>query len=252
MKFKDKIAAIFAKAQDEAMNLAKDAEGEEKKDDKAKDAGAEEKESKDAKSYDDIMKAVNDLGEMVKGMVKQKDASTKATENEPAKVDAKDDEGGESSMEDRLKALEAAVAKLLESKAAASDEEGEESEESEDDDFEESTMTGDTASRVEILAPGLKAKGKDAKAQALKAAYATKDGKAAIDKLTGNKAPDLKDESRVDTLFIAASELLKVSRASELSSTKQSRATDSSAAASKGAPSAEELNAIHAKHYGNK
>jgi hypothetical protein len=260
MKFKDKIAAIFAKAQDEAMNLAKDADGEEKKDDKAKDAGAEEKQSKDAAAYDELKKMVADIGSKLEAMGKQKDASTKATENEPAKVDAKDDEGGEASLEDRLKALEAAVAKLLEGKSAASDEEGEESEESEDadeeesedDDFEESTMTGDTASRVEILAPGLKAKGKDAKAQALKAAYATKDGKAAIDKLTGNKAPDLKDESRVDTLFIAASELLKVSRASELSSTKQTRDFDSSAAASKGAMSAEQLNAINAKHYGNK
>lgn len=260
MKLKDKIKAIFAKAQDEAMAMA-DAEEKpapEKKDDKAKDESAG--------AYDELKKMVSDLGEKIAAMgeKKPKDESTKASENEPAKVDAKDEEEseGEKSLEDRLKALETAVAKLLEKQAPASDEEGEESEESEDeageedesedDDFEESTMTGDTASRVEILAPGMNAKAKDAKSKALVAAYATKDGKAVIDQLTGGKAPELKDAKRVDVLFIAASELLKVSRTSDLSKTKQSRATDSSEAASKGAMTAEQLNAINAKFYGNK
>jgi hypothetical protein len=241
---------------------------EEKKDDKAKDADVEKKDepkkeekASDASAYDEMLKIVKDLGEKISAMQKPKDESTKAEADEPAKIDAKDDEQGGSSLEDRLKSLEAAVAKLLEKKAEAGDddesemesedaEEGEE--ESKDDDFEESTMTGDTASRVEILAPGLDAKAKDAKAKALKAAYETKDGKAVIDQLTGGKAPELKDEARVNTLFIAASELLKVSRTSELSKTKQTRDFDSTVAASKGAMTAEQMNAINAKHYASK
>lgn len=257
MKLKDKIKAIFAKAQDEAMAMA-DAEEkkpEEKKPAKDAEGDKDDKESKDAAAYDELKKMVADLGEKISAMGgKPKDASTEPTNSEPAKVDAKDDEG--SALEDRLKALEASVAKLLEKQAPASDEESEEGEESEDaeeesedDDFEESTMTGDTASRIEILAPGLKAKGADGKGKALIAAYATKDGKAVIDQLTGGKAPELKDPNRVNTLFIAASELLKVSRTSELSRTK-TRDFSSASETPKGAMTAEQLNAINAKHYG--
>jgi hypothetical protein len=249
-----------AKVIDEVMAEEK----KESKDEKEEKPAKEEKESKDAGAYDELKKMVSDLGEKIAAMGKGKDETKPASNSEPAKTDAKDD-GEEASLEDRLKALETAVAKLLESQSEASDEEGEEEgseeesedadeegEESEDDDFEKSTMTGDTASRVEILAPGLKAAAKDAKAKALKAAYATKDGKAVIDQLTGGKAPELKDAARVNVLFIAASELLKVSRTSELASTKQTRDSGSAGESAKGAMSAEQMNAINAKHYGNK
>lgn len=257
MKLSDKIKSIFATAQDEAMKVAKDADGEEKPEPK-KDEPKDEK-SKDAMAYDELKKMVADLGEKIAAMGgKQKDASTEPTNSEPAKVDAKDDEVA-TSLEDRLKALEASVAKLLEKKAVAGDDDGEEmeesedegsEEESEDDDFEESTMTGDTASRVEILAPGLKSSGKGVQAKAIAAAYATKDGKAVIDQLTGGKAPDLKDEAKVSTIFIAASELLKATRQSELAKTKQTRDTQSDTA--KSAMTAEQMNEINAKHYANK
>lgn len=248
---KERIQAIFAKAQDEAMSVAGDAEKppEEKK---------EEKKSEDAGAYDELKKMVGDLGAKIEAMSgAPKDASPPASE--PAKA-AADEPGAASapSLEDRLKQLEAAVAKLLEAKAPAGDEESDEEEESEDakdDDFEESTMTGDSvdedlASRVEILAPGMKAGAKDAKAKALTAAYATADGKAVIDQLTGGKAPELKDETRVNVLFIAASELLKSSRTSEFSKTKQVR--DSDHASKINGMSAEELNAANAKHYAAK
>ena len=271
MKFKEKITAIFARAQDEAMKVAEDAAGEEKKDDKkddkakdvstmgSKSAPAEVK-ATDVGAYDELTKMVKDLGEKIAAMAKPADASTEPTENEPAKVDAKDDEVA-SSLEDRMKALETAVAKILEGQSMDDKADGDESEdadeedgESEDDDFEESTMTGDTASRIEILAPGLKSLGKDikeAKAKAIKAAYATKDGKTIIDSLTGGKAPELKDEARVNTLFIAASELLKHSRQSELSSTKQVRDSISDVQP-KGYKTAEQMNEFNAKHYGLK
>lgn len=264
MKLKDRIKAVFAKAQDEAMAMADEAEKEKPAKDASegdKEKPAKKDESKDAASYDELKQMVADLGEKIASMGKSgKDASTKATENEPAKVDAEDEESeGESSLEDRLKALEASVAKLLEKKAEAGDEDAEEGEESEDegsedDDFEESTMTGDTASRIEILAPGLKVKGvgKDAKVKALLASYATKDGKAVIDQFTGGKSPNVKDEARVNTLFIAASEVLKVTRTSEFAGTKQTRDFNSGSETPKGAMTAEQLNAINAKHYGNK
>jgi hypothetical protein len=271
MKLTDKFKAIFAKAQDEAMKVVDEAaKEEEKKESKDAEASGEKKDdkkeekAKDAPAYDELMKLVKDLGEKISAMAQPKDASTKADGPNPAEIEAKDDESpAEKSMEDRMKALEMAVAKLLEGKASdadeseegeeesAEDESGYEEEESEDDDFEESSMTGDTASRIEILAPGMKAEGKDAKAKALLAAYNTVDGKATIDKLTGGKAPDVKDEAIVDTMFVAVSELLKHSRTADLSQTKQTRDFSSGDNAPT-AMTAEKMNEINAKHYGKK
>ncbi len=230
MKLSEKIKAIFAKAQDEAMKAASDESSEkppEKKDEKAKDEVA----------YDELVKICKDVLGKLEGMTKQKDAASPAegAQGEKDKPAAKDEEVA-TGLEDRLKALEASVAKLLEMEAAeAGDEDKEddkdkakdaEEEESEDDDFEESTMTGDTASRAEILAPGIK-KTKDVKSEALKAAYGTKEGKKVIDALTGGKAPTYDSAEKVDTLFIAASELLKVSRNSDFSKSKQTKDFDS-------------------------
>lgn len=258
MKLSEKIKAIFAKAQDEAMKLATDEGGEEKKDDK-KD------ESKDAGSYDELVKICKDLSAKIDGMkpaAKDVAGEAAAGSGEVDKPAAKDEESGaEVSLEDRLKALEASVAKLLEGKAEAGDEDEETESESEDEDFEseeedgdedsvKSKKTGDTASRAEILAPGIKMS-KDVKAQALKAAYATKDGKSAIDKLTGGKAPTYDSAEKVETLFIAASELLKYSRTSEMSRSKVTdRRTEDS---DESQPmTAEKMNEINAKHYNRK
>jgi hypothetical protein len=245
-------AKIFEKLRKKLGAQVVDAAIEEaKKDDApAKDDGEK------VVSMDDVMKAVKDIGEKVAALGKKDDAPAKddaEKKDEPAKKDdapAKDD--GEASMEDRMKALEAAVAKLSEKKADAGDdgEESEEGEESEDDDFEESTMTGDAASRMEILAPGFKSKAKDAKFKALETAYKTKDGKAAIDSINGGKLPTA-DAKNVDTLFIAASEILKVSRASELARTKTRDAQIGDSPA-QGAMTAEKQNEINAKFYGKK
>jgi hypothetical protein len=269
MKFREKVKAIFGKAQDEAMKVLDEASEKEmpKKDDKAKDGEGDptEVKAKDdmpmAGAYDELAKMVKDLGEKIAGMTpKSKDETKPATENSPAETDATDEEVAPG-LEDRLKAVEAAVAKLLEQKAAASDEDGddddsEESEDadgdeekSEDDDFEESTMVGDTASRIEILAPGLKVTGKDAKKKAVLAAYATKDGKKVIEQLTGGKAPVLDSAEKIETIFVAVSELLKVSRTSELAQTKQTRDFDSSSQP-KGPMTPEQMNALNSKHYG--
>ncbi len=111
-------------------------------------------------------------------------------------------------------------------------------------------MTGDTASRVEILAPGMDAKGKDVKAKALKAAYATKDGKKAIDALSGGKAPTFDSAEKVNVLFIAASELLKAQRTQDFSKTKQTRDSDLiDGTAKESVMTAEKMNELNAKHY---
>lgn len=159
----DKLKAKFgAKAVDEAM-------AEEKKEDKAKDAPTVSNES-----YDELKKMVSDLGEKLeKGLkeigpsgkkVEQADEDKEKKEEKPEAKDeeekkedkkeekakddeeekkedkAKDDDEVEADMSERVKALEAAVAKLLE-KYGAKDEE---KEDMEDDDFEESSMTGDS------------------------------------------------------------------------------------------------------------
>jgi uncharacterized protein len=232
---------------------------------KVVDAAIEEAKKDDAPakdesavSMDDVMKKIGDLASKIDALGKKDEPSKDADpekkpepkkEDAPAKDDDDEEEEGEASLSDRLKALETAVAKLSEKKADSADEEGDE-EESEDDDFEESTMTGDTASRMEILAPGFKSTAKDAKFKALDTAYKTKDGKAAIDSINGGKAPAA-DAKNIDTLFLASSEILKVSRASELSKTKTRDALVGDSPAT-GVVTAEKLNEINAKFYGKK
>jgi hypothetical protein len=121
---------------------------------------------------------------------------------------------------------------------------------SEDDDFEETHMVGDAKSRIEILAPGLKVKGKDAKKKALEVAYATADGKVFIETLNGSKPVDFKkvDAKTVDHLFIGASEMLKVARTKDLSKLKQ-QTRDFDGSDVRGAMTAEKINEINEKFY---
>lgn len=260
MKLSERIKSIFAKAQDEAL--------------KAADENTETPEKKDGfVSKDDYEKGMKAIGDKIDAMAPKKedgkDAETKPTQNEPAKMEeGKDDDADPmAALAARLEKVEGALAKLLENKAADAD--GEESEESEDDDMEESEdadcedaeegeekkdgKTGDAvsdlASRVEILAPGLKASTKDVKVKALVAAYATTDGKAIIEKFTGGKAPDYKNAILVESLFVGASELLKVKRTSDFAGTKTQ---DFKTPSTKGEPTPEEINAANAKHYGSK
>lgn len=107
----------------------------------------EKKEAKDeeAQSMDELVKSVKDLMSRVEGMCEQGKAKDEEKKDMPAKKDeksedeekpAKDEDGA---MEERLKALEAAVAKLLEKKSAQDEdmESEDDMEASEDDDMEE-------------------------------------------------------------------------------------------------------------------
>ncbi len=219
---------------------AKDAEGEKKKEDKAKDAEKSEgMKVVDKEMYDELVKMVSDLAAKIDGMKGAKDDAKEKKEDEPAKdkegegaaEKADDAEGAEGEILERVKALEAAVAKMLEAKDDAEGEEaaddddmsgGEAEDDAEGEEGEESQKkkTGDAA-RAEILAPGIKVdKKQDLKVEAIKAAYNTKDGKAVIESLTGGKAPTFDSKEKVSTLFIAASEVLKHKRGTGLEKTK--------------------------------
>ena len=101
----------------------------------------------------------------------------------------------------------------------------------------------ETAARAEILAPGI-AKTGDVRGEALKAAYKTADGKAAIDTLLAGRAFDAAD----DTLFIGAAELLKAKR---MEAQHAARATiDNLPSIQAGAMTPEKINALHAQRYG--
>lgn len=249
MTIKDKIKAIFAKAQDEAMKAA------ETKDDMPDTTTAGSAPA--SGSYDELCKMVKDLSAKMDAM-KPKDASSEPTQSEPAKVDAKD-EPVAPSLEDRLKKMEDAVASLMQGQAAkdadGDEEEMEDGKDDEDkkdmkdgDDDEEAEMVGDSAPRFEILAPGLKPTGKDAKAQALKACYATKDGKTVIERFTGGKEVDYKNQILVESVFIGASEILKAERNKALALTKTFDFQNSSIAP-KSALSADEINKKNEAHY---
>lgn len=103
----------------------------------------------------------------------------------------------------------------------------------------------ETAARAEILAPGI-AKTGDVRGEALKAAYKTADGKAAIDALLAGRAFDAADE----TLFIAASELLKAKR---MEAQHAARPTiDNLPTLQAGAMTPEKINELNAARYGRK
>lgn len=234
-----KALALIGITKDEAKKLVQDAEPDPKK---------EDKKSEDAPNpgYDAIVKCMKDLNAAVASMGTPTTAADDDDADEdddkkkkpaPKKDDDKSEDADEeegNGLADRLKKLEAAVAKLLENQAndedapvIADEKSDEDDKESEDDDMdatdEDPEMTGDTASRVEILAPGLDAKGKDIKVKALKACYDTKEGKKVIEMLSGGKAPALDSKQKVDMLFNAASELLKASRNRDLTKTRQAR-----------------------------
>lgn len=265
MTIKEKIKAIFAKAQDEAMDAAG-----------CKDENTETPETKQGfvslkavKDYfDEKFEAMSKSNNS--GQDKGKDSEEQDPQTgKPAKPVAKDKEGEEGEEKSAMDKMMDAVKDLGErlSKLEGKGED-EEEEESEDDDFEESTMAGekktgdsaaggdeddedDLAARVEILAPGM-AVGKGVKGKALIAAYATTDGKAVIDTFTGGKRPDVKDSKYVDVLFVGVSEALKAKRRPQLAVARQ-RVKDeflSSLETPPGAKSAEEVNEINAKHWG--
>lgn len=257
MKWKERVTAIFAKAQDEALKVvdedkedkAKDAEPK-KEEEKAKDAEPkEETKAMDAKGMCDELVKICDALSKLKDAMMPKDAASPAAAGSGEKEEKAEDSDLDPKMKEYVDSKMKEMMDSMKPKEDGSEsEDADKEEESEDDDFEESSMVGDTASRAEILAPGIKLT-KTVKVDALKAAYATKDGQSIINQFTGNKAPDYKSSAAVDSLFIAASELLKVKRSKEMTAT---RTTDYQPSLAAGPVSPEQMNEISAKFWSNK
>jgi len=108
---------------------------------------------------------------------------------------------------DKIAAIEDAIARLT-----AKDEEPEKKETG---DAAPAMPDAETIARAEILAPGIEPAA-DMPQVALKAAYATTDGKAIIDTLSCGKAPAF---DSLD-LFVAAAELMRAQRKDRLAETK--------------------------------
>lgn len=247
-KVAEQLKKLLGKAVDQAV--ADEEMPEKKKDEKAKD--------ENMSAMDELVKMVKDLGEKVSAMGAEKSKDEEPKKDEPKKDEKKDeskDEEVESSLEDRLKALETAVSKLLEMQSKESESEDEDMDESEDNDFEESMMTGDTKARAEILAPGIKATEKEIKVKALRAAFDTKEGRDVLESLSPEFKkgfPSFDSASKVDTLFIAASEVLKANRGGGLAGSKNSKAFDSDNNGTQAVMTAEKMNEINAARWGQK
>lgn len=147
--------------------------------------------------------------------------------------------GEEATMAKRLDVIEAALAKLL---GVEEQEHGREIAEVGDAGL---CKDAETIARAEILAPGI-AKTADVKEKALNAAYATEDGKTIINSLLAGKTFDSADK---DMLFIAASEMLKGIRRSQLN---QRVALDSLPSMKSGEMTPEKINEMNAARYGNR
>lgn len=283
MSLKEILATLkgkkFAKADVEALRAV------------ANDAALVEETPATPATYDDMKgcmdsmkKSMDEMMTKLNGFVKDpvaKDASSQPAEGAPAKVEAVDAEVAPS-VEDRLKKLEEMVSAMMSKQStgdeevemeatedADADEEGEEVDDAAEEKEEkgEKKATGDSKgpegdededeadeeaiSRAEILAPGIKKDQKNLKAKAIKVAYATTDGKDAIDLFTGGKAPDLKNEKFVDAVFVGVSEILKVKRTGEFAKAKTFD-FKSNLGQPEGMMTPEKVNEMNAKHYGGK
>jgi hypothetical protein len=237
-KFEEYLKNFFTKdaTNPEKKEGSKDAVEPDKKDDKK---------VSDANAYDELVKMVKDLGEKMESMNKPKDADPAA----PAAAAAS--EGGDEpdvapGLESRLKSIEAALAKLMEKMSVGDEDE----EDDETDDEADPEMVGDTASRAEILAPGIRMT-KDVKAQALKTAYATEEGKKVIDSLSAGK-PTFDSASNVSTLFIAASEVLRARRGTGLGKTRNPKAWVTDNQNEKQPMTAEKMNELNQAFWNQK
>jgi len=239
MSMKEKIMGVFGKALDEAMTEESPPAG-----DKAVDYGA---------ALDAIMKRLDSIEAMMKN---EGDTESEMPKNEEGEKPA-DSEGGEAeaaetdhtpeemtALEARLATIEKILAKLAGLEMAEGEiEVGDE--EAEAEVIPDMCKDSDTIARAEILAPGI-CKTADVKAKALKAAYATQDGKTAIDTLLAGKAFDAADK---DLLFVGASEMLKGIRRNNL----QTRVSlDSLPGMKAGEMTPEKINEINAARFGRK
>lgn len=214
MGLKEIIAKAFPKGQDEVVKAVQAATKDAKTDGVGTEVMSDEAPAWAKDLSSSMGKIADALGKLNVG-----------GNSEPTTSDDKEDKvADDDPMKKIMDALDAFGSRLdkLESKGANDEEEEEtDDEDMDDEDFgdedaedeeEKESVVGDEKPRSEILAPGKKFSGKDAKAKCLEHAYGTKDGKEVIEILTGGKKPDLKNKKVVDTLFVKASDVLKIKR----------------------------------------
>lgn len=238
MSMKEKIMGIFGKALDEAMPEETPPAG-----DKAVDYGA---------ALDAIMKRLDAIEAAMTKTDGEKPADSEGemkpedSDGEAQAAAAETDHTPEemTALESRLANIEKVLAKLAGLEAVEGEVEiGDEEAEAEVN--VDMCKDADTIARAEILAPGIR-KTADVKAKALKAAYATEEGKTVIDTLLAGKAFDAADK---DLLFVGAAEMLKGVRRSNL----QTRVSlDSLPGMKPGAMTPEKINEMIAARYGRK
>lgn len=230
-------------------------------------------------TYDDIVKHIQDLGAKIESAMQPKKSDDADKEKPVMEEDA--EEGEEANEGSRLDKLEAAVAQILKrlDPKQAGDEDEEEMEDDKED-GEEEYMSGDAdeeeseseddmgescdeegeegeesqkktgdAARFEILTPGKKFKGKDARTQCLKVFAKTESG-AKVLKQLGLAKPVFDAKTNTDMLFLAATALVKTKRGVGLNGTKDGSNFESKDGGETQPMTVEKMNEINAKHYG--
>lgn len=254
----EKFKKLFGKTVDEAMKEKEDSEQ------------AKKFKKLFGKTIDEAMEEKSEDEEEEK---EKEDKKSKDEEKEEKPKDKSKDEEG-SDLEKRMDKVEAMLSKLLEKLDGSKSEDEEESEESEDEDESEvvsedeesedemcedegseeevkKEKAGDTMSRAEILAPGIK-KSKDIMSKALAKAYKTKDGKKVINTLTGGKDPSTLPKSGVRAVFVSAAEMLKTKRVNDFASQRITTIDSFPALKGNSVKSAADINKMNAEFYGNK
>lgn len=203
----------------------------------------------DSEAYDELKKMYDELGDKLAALApKTGDEDEEESEDEAEEQESHVSTEGKDedpSVEERIKALEAAVTKILENKSHAGDEDEEEGEESEDEDGhgqahdedeeegeesedednlegnEKGKKTGDAA-LAEILVPDFQApkKKEDIRKSALKQAMKFSDTASVIIKLNGGKKPTFDSADKVNLLFNAATAIMKTRRGTGLEGSK--------------------------------
>lgn len=232
MTMKDKLMGIFSKSLDEAMVEETPPAAQDQQPDMAQVLAAI------MGRLDAIEAALKPAGDGETPPAEgEGEAAAAAGEGEAAAAAEGDHTPEEmSALEQRLSTIEQALAKLA---GLEESEHGVEVELAGD-----MCKDAETIARAEILAPGI-AKTADVKAKALTAAYGTEDGKAVIDSLLAGKTFDSADK---DMLFVAASEMLKSVRRSQLNARVS---LDSLPSMKSGDMTPEKINAMNAARYGN-
>lgn len=234
---------------------------------------------KDSKKESDDMSKLKELNEFIKKKFgktvdemmkeeKKKEEEEAADEDETPTQQAKENDKF-AELTAKVAKLEEMFTKLMDSmKGEDSDEEEEEEEDKVVADEEESDIVTDEDEEeekkdkskdkahdsvlpyAEILSPGIQ-KTKDIKVKALKNAYKTKEGKKVIDTLTGGKGVEKISAAAIDSVFVAAAEMIKAVRVKDHASS--SFATiDAFPALKTGAMTADEINKKNKEFYNKK